>query len=173
MTTQHVLQNLALAVVLVCISVSIQVALSLLVVRLFQSLASFVEAHHNYLFIVSGFTTLIITIMLGHLVQINTWALAFYLLSFFGDFWMALSLATQTYTTLGYGEILLPAERRMLEGWLALTGQLMIGWSTGLFAYLISKHYQARPAPIGMPTVTPDRHPGAAERRRTSSGRHG
>jgi hypothetical protein len=55
-TTQHVLQNLALAVVLVCISVSVQVALSLLVVRLFQRLASFVEAHHNYLVIVSGFT---------------------------------------------------------------------------------------------------------------------
>jgi hypothetical protein len=158
-TTQHVLQNLALAVVLVCISVSVQVALSLLVVRLFQRLASFVEAHHNYLLIVSGFAALIITIMVGHIVQINTWG-AFYLLSFFRDFWTALSLAAQTYTTLGYGDILLPAEHRMLEGWLALTGQLMIGWSTGLFAYLITKYYEARPAPIGVPTVTPDRQPG-------------
>ena len=53
----------------------------------------------------------------------------------------------------------------MLEGWLALTGQLMIGWSTGLFAYLITKYYEARRAPIGAPTVTPDRNPGGAEQR--------
>ena len=64
MTTQHVLQNLALAVVLVCISVSVQVALTLLVVRLFQRLASFVETHHSYLVIASGFTALIIRKMI-------------------------------------------------------------------------------------------------------------
>jgi hypothetical protein len=146
-TTQHVMQNLALAVVLVCASVVIQVALTFLVVRLFRRLTSLVEAHHGYLVIGVGFTALIITIMVGHLVQIIGWALAFYLLSFFGDFWTALSLAAQTYTTLGYGDILLPAERRMLEGWLALTGQLMTGWSTGLFAYLIAKYHEAHPSP--------------------------
>ncbi len=54
----------------------------------------------------------------------------------------------------------------MLEGWLGLTGQLMIGWSTGLFAYLITKYYEARPAPM----VTPDRHAGRPERRCTTRG---
>jgi hypothetical protein len=59
-TTQHVLQNLALAVVLVCISVSVQVALSLLVVRLFQRLGAPQLLGHCV-----GFTALIITIMLS------------------------------------------------------------------------------------------------------------
>jgi hypothetical protein len=157
-TTQHVLENLALAVVLVCLSVVLQVALTFLVARLFQRLASLVEAHHDYLVIVLGFTTLTITIMLGHLVQITTCGLTFYLLSFFGDFWTALNLAAQTYTTLGFGDILLPAERRMLDGWLALTGQLMIGWSTGLFAYLITKYHETHPAP----QRRADGHPGSS-----------
>jgi hypothetical protein len=159
---QLVVQNLALAVVLVCTSVVVQVALTLLVVRLFRRLTSLVEAHHGHLVIVSGFAALIITILLGHLAQIIGWALAFYLLSFFADFWTALSLAAQTYTTLGYGDILLPAERRMLEGWLALTGQLMIGWSTGLFAYLITKYHEAHPSP----DRRADGQPGSSPRRR-------
>jgi succinate dehydrogenase cytochrome b556 subunit len=61
----------------VCISVSVQVALILLVARFFHRLSSFVESHHNYLVIVSGFAALIITILLGHLVQITSWGLAF------------------------------------------------------------------------------------------------
>jgi hypothetical protein len=52
----------------------------------------------------------------------------------------------------------------MLEGLLVLTGQLMIGWSTRLLAYLITKYYEARP----VPTVTPDRHAGRPERRCTT-----
>jgi hypothetical protein len=82
--------------------------------------------------------------MIGnHLFQIHIWGSTFYFLSCFPDFWTAQYFAAQTYTTLGYGDLLLPPERRMLAGWLALTGLLMIGWSTALFAYLIAKYHDA------------------------------
>jgi hypothetical protein len=34
----------------------------------------------------------------------------------------------------------------MLAGWLALTGLLMVGWSTALFVHLITKYHEAHPA---------------------------
>jgi hypothetical protein len=44
-----------------------------------------------------------------------------------------------TYTTVGYGELVLPQPWRMLAPLGALTGILMCGLSTGLFFALISR----------------------------------
>jgi hypothetical protein len=92
---------------------------------------------------------MILTIIVNHLCQIHVWGAAFYLLSYFSDFWAAQYFAVQTYTTLGYGDLLLPPARGMLAGWLALTGLLMVGWSTALFVYLITKYHEAHPASDG------------------------
>lgn len=52
-----------------------------------------------------------------------------------------------TYTTVGYGDILLPVEWRGLAGAEALTGILMTGLSTGFFFMILSKMFipTARP----------------------------
>ena len=89
---------------------------------------------------------MVLTILAGHLIQISVWALAFYLSAFFDDYWTAQYFVAETYTTLGYGDLLLPPDRRMLAGWLAITGLLMVGWSTALFAYLITRYHDARAA---------------------------
>jgi hypothetical protein len=142
-TTLDLLQNLTVAAILVCITVFIQVTATLLVLKLFSSLTVRGEPHPSYWVRALTLTSMILIIILDHLVQIHLWGSTFYLLSYFPDFWTSQYFATQTYTTLGYGNILLPPKHRMLAGWLALTGLLMIGWSTALFAYLIAKHHDA------------------------------
>jgi hypothetical protein len=142
-TTTQILGNVALGVVLVCITVFIQIALTFLVLRFFRRVAPPVEPRPGLPLRVLAVAFLVITILFGHLAQINLWALAFYLLAFFGDFWSAQYFVSETYTTLGYGDLLLPPEHRMLAGWLAITGLLMIGWSTAVFAYLVTKYYEA------------------------------
>jgi hypothetical protein len=143
-TARLVLENLTLGIVLVCFTVLVQVWLSLFVVRLFRRFAPSVGSRSSFPIRVVAVTVLVLTILLGHLGQVYIWALVFYLLAFFNDFWSAQYFVGETYTTLGYGDLLLPPERRMLAGWLAITGLLMIGWSTALFAYLLTKYHDAR-----------------------------
>ena len=59
--------------------------------------------------------------VLLHLLEIFAWALLYAYFS------------AVTYTTTGYGDIVLPPDWRLVGGVEALTGILMCGWSTGFF----------------------------------------
>ena len=56
----------------------------------------------------------------------------------------ALYFSAVTYTTTGYGDLLLPKEWRLIGGVEALTGILMCGWSTAFFFIVASKLYGVR-----------------------------
>ena len=156
MTAELFFENLTLAVVLVCSTVFIQVALTFLVLRMFWGFDHF-STHARFGFMrMIALAIMVLAILAGHLIQISVWALAFYLSAFFDDYWTAQYFVAETYTTLGYGDLLLPPERRMLAGWLAIHGLLMVGWSTALFAYLMTRSYDARAA-------APDRRGGSRD----------
>jgi hypothetical protein len=70
--------------------------------------------------------------LLGNLVQMAIWAALFILLSEFGDFHSALYHSAVNFTTLGYGDIVMSKEWRMLGPLEAANGILMFGVSTAL-----------------------------------------
>jgi hypothetical protein len=57
-----------------------------------------------------------------------------------------------TYTTTGYGDLLLPAEWRLVGSVEALTGILMCGWSTGFFFAIVSRMFEMETKAVGAPT---------------------
>ncbi len=72
------------------------------------------------------------TILL-HLAQIVIWAPAYTLGGAMRDFNTAAYFSAVTYTTTGYGDLVLPEAWRLVGGIEALTGILMCGLSTGMF----------------------------------------
>lgn len=85
--------------------------------------------------------------ILLHLCEISVWA-AFYVLNgAMPDAQSALYFSTVTYTTTGYGDLVLPKEWRLAGGVEALTGILMCGWSTGFFFAVVVRLYQAPTLP--------------------------
>ena len=56
-----------------------------------------------------------------------------------------------TYTTTGYGDLVLPAEWRLVGGVEALTGILMCGWSTAFFFAVANRIYSSRLEHTGPP----------------------
>src|SRR5689334_605472 len=68
-----------------------------------------------------------------HLLQIAVWALHYVWDGAMPDLASAFYFSAVTYTTTGYGDLVLPAEWRLVGGVEALTGILMCGLSTGLF----------------------------------------
>ena len=71
--------------------------------------------------------------VLVHLVEITVWAAYYTGGGGMPDLDAALYFSAVTYTTTGYGDLVLPEPWRLVGGVEALTGILMCGWSTGFF----------------------------------------
>ena len=78
-------------------------------------------------------------IILLHLFEITVWALYYLWRDAMPDLQSALYFSAVTYTTTGYGDLVLPKEWRLLGAVEALTGILMCGWSTGFFFALLNR----------------------------------
>lgn len=87
--------------------------------------------------------TLIITslnvliLLFAHTIQVWSWALAFFAMKAFDDFPTSFYFATATYTTLGYGDLLLDSGLRIFGTFAAITGLLTFGISTALLMGVI------------------------------------
>jgi voltage-gated potassium channel Kch len=86
-------------------------------------------------------------IILLHLVEIAVWAFFYTWKHAMPDLQSALYFSAVTYTTTGYGDLLLPNEWRMVGGVEALTGILMCGWSAAFFVAVVSRINEMRSKP--------------------------
>jgi hypothetical protein len=97
-------------------------------------------------------------LILIHLAEIAVWGLFFFWQGCMPDAETAFYFSGVTYTTVGYGDLVLPKPWRMLAPLEALTGILMCGLSTGLFFALVSRWIsnwmQRTTAPAPQPPVT-------------------
>jgi len=78
-------------------------------------------------------------LMVVHIIEIAVWGLFYFWQGCLSDAESALYFSGVTYTTVGYGDLVLPKPWRMLAPLEALTGILMCGLSTGLFFAVISR----------------------------------
>jgi hypothetical protein len=85
-------------------------------------------------------------LVLLHLLEISLWAMFYAWGHAIPDRSAALYFSSVTYTTVGYGDVVLPAGWRLVGGVEALTGILMCGWSTGFFFAILSRIYRAQQA---------------------------
>ena len=72
-------------------------------------------------------------IVILHLIQITAWALCYAWTGAMADLQSAVYFSAVTYTTTGYGDLVLPEDWRLVGAIEALTGILMCGLSTGFF----------------------------------------
>ncbi len=83
-------------------------------------------------------------IVLLHLFEVSVWAAFYFLKGAMPAMQTALYFSAVTYTTTGYGDLVLPPEWRLVGGVEALTGILMCGWSTAFFLTVGSRLYEPR-----------------------------
>jgi len=83
-------------------------------------------------------------LILVHLAEISVWGMFYFWQDCLPDAESAFYFAGVTYTTVGYGDLVLPKPWRMLGPVEGLTGILMCGLSAGLFFAVVSKLYPSR-----------------------------
>jgi hypothetical protein len=74
-----------------------------------------------------------------HIIEIAVWALFYLCSASMPDAPSAFYFSAVTYTTTGYGDLVLAKGWRLVGGVEALTGILMCGWSTGFFFAVVSR----------------------------------
>lgn len=91
-----------------------------------------------------GFDAYIIGIVLvmlffGHLIQVGLWAILFMQLGEFSDFQTAFYHSTVNFASLGYGDIVMSEQWRLLGAIEASNGVLMFGLSAGTLFSVMSR----------------------------------
>jgi hypothetical protein len=76
-----------------------------------------------------------------HLINILLWAFLYKWKHALPELSSATYFSAVTYTTTGYGDIVLTKAWRLVGAIEALTGLLMCGWSTGFFFAVVSRLY--------------------------------
>jgi uncharacterized membrane protein len=97
-------------------------------------------------------TSLILIMVFGivtllHLVEMSIWAVFYYSRNLFENFETSFYFSLKTYTTVGYGDILLPEGWRLFGGVEALSGVLLCGVSTAFIFAILNALFQIRTQP--------------------------
>jgi hypothetical protein len=87
---------------------------------------------------------LVSMLLLLHLAEALVWGLFFMLVGGLPDLESAAYFSLTSYTTVGYGDVVLPGRWRLLGPLEAAIGVLMLGWSTGILVAVIGITYRQR-----------------------------
>jgi Ion channel len=127
--------NLLLAGVMVALTVIIHFAGLLILMWLLRARGHRFRAHESAI----GQGAAIVFVVLGlvaiHTVEIWVYAVVYYALTTLPDFEAALYFSTTSFTTIGYGDVVLDRNWRLFGAIEGANGLLLFGWST---AFLFS-----------------------------------
>jgi len=87
---------------------------------------------------------LVLALFAGHLVQFAIWAILFQYLGEFTDFQTAFYYSVVSFTSLGYGDIVMSERWRLLGALEAANGILMFGLSAGALLSVMTRLFRAR-----------------------------
>mmetsp|Transcript_22790 Transcript_22790/g.37825 ORF Transcript_22790/g.37825 Transcript_22790/m.37825 type:complete len:131 (+) Transcript_22790:1425-1817(+) len=83
-----------------------------------------------HLWVAALLSLALIVLVMGHTAQIWLWAVCLMMLTEFQNISTSFYFATVSYTTLGYGDIVLGPDTRIVATFCAITGLLTFGIST-------------------------------------------
>lgn len=82
---------------------------------------------------------LMIVLMLGNVIQVGIWALLYRALGGFQDFETAVYFSGVTFTSLGYGDVVLHGRIRLIAPLQAANGLMMYGITTAAFYAVVQR----------------------------------
>jgi len=138
--------NLGLGTIVISLTVLIHTISLILLTRVMRSLIRWLRLQrHGF-----GQTIAMLVTVLGlfgaHTLEVWLWAIVYVAIGAHGNLEEALYFSTTTFSTLGYGDLVLSPEWRLLGALEGIGGFILIGWST---AYLVAASTRHGPFRIG------------------------
>ncbi|GEM_PF-544467 len=106
------------------------------------------EEHSNRIFMwfrmlwkAAMLTIAVLGVFSAHIVQIWIWAVFYLMVDALPDMESALYFSTSTFTTVGFGDVVLGEDWRLISSFQSANGFILFGWSTAFIFEVMSKLY--------------------------------
>ena len=134
------LLNMAIAALLMVITTAVHASGMLLVVRVVLSDTSHARRlrQRMHMYTVAG---VVLVMFLISVVEVLVWSVTYLWLGAIEGIEKASYFSMVTFTTLGYGEIVLGEEWRLLASFEAANGIIMFGWTTAIVLAVVQRVY--------------------------------
>src|SRR5262249_49806562 len=138
--------NLLLGTLVISVTVMIHTVGLIALSRWMAWVVRWFRLHRHNLAKVVAMVTTVLGLFFLHTIEVWVWATAYIAVGIVRDIESALYFSTETFTTLGYGDITPLANWRLFAALEAVNGFILIGWST---AYLVAASTRHGPFRIG------------------------
>jgi voltage-gated potassium channel Kch len=138
------LAEVSVAFVIVAICVMIHTSVLLVFAKWMLGHLAIIESrrlltHHAALLILVFFIVIVL-----HLLETALWASFYYWQSLFPDFETSLYFSLTSYTTIGFGDVVLPQKWRLLGAMEGISGVLLCGLSTAFIFAVVNLLFRMR-----------------------------
>ena len=130
--------NICIAAFMLAVTTAIHAAAMMLSLQAFKREEVHATERLTRIFRVSG---IVILMFLAAFLEVLVWALTYLTLEAIQGIEKAIYFSMVTYTTLGYGEIVLGEQWRLLASFEAANGILLFGWSTAVILAAVQRIY--------------------------------
>jgi hypothetical protein len=132
------LLNIGIAACMLVVTTATHAGGMLLALQAIKSEGAYSTKRWIRIYRVSG---IVILMFLASLLEVLVWAIAYLALNAIHGLEKALYFSTVTFTTLGYGDIVLAEQWRLLASFEAANGIIMFGWSTAIIIAAVRHVY--------------------------------
>jgi hypothetical protein len=122
-------EEMLISAAMIAVTVFFHAVIIAATAAVFRATASTIHGAARFLRDSIYLTLLSLVLMAAHGVEILMWAVLFLNIDAFSSFEAAFYFSASAYTTLGFGDVLLPDEWRLLGGTVAADGFLLFGLS--------------------------------------------
>jgi len=126
------------ALVLIASTVAIHAIGSVMFLRMLEAYRPFWRRHPGFLGNTLSFSWVVAILVGLHLAEVGVWASYYSLRGLFPDLETSVYYSLCSYTTVGFGDVVLPREWRLLGTTEALVGILMTSWSVALLIAVVT-----------------------------------
>ncbi len=130
------------ALTLIALTVAIHASGAVALLRAFAVYRRFWAHHVGSAVSILSLSGVVASLVLLHILEIMVWASYFRLQGLFPDLETATYFSLSTYTTIGFGDIVLAKGWRILGTVEGLVGVLMTGWSVAILVGLLPHLYE-------------------------------
>ncbi len=130
------------AVILITLTVAIHAVGAVMFLRMLTAYSKFWERHANFVVNILSLSWVVGILVSLHIAEVGLWAGFYYLHGLLPDFNTSIYYSLSAYTTVGFGDVVLPRDGRLLGATEALVGILMTSWSVALLIGVLTEAYR-------------------------------
>ena len=134
------LSNIAIGAILILLTTAVHAGGMSLSLRSISS-RSTTAGSGLYLSRVLSVGRVVLIMYLIAIIEVLIWAAAYLAFDMIEGFEKAVYFSAVTFTTLGYGDVVLDGSRRLLSSLEAINGIIMFGWSTAIVIAAVQRVY--------------------------------